>query len=50
MWDHPATQRNVAQLKEDGCKFVGPAAGDLACGYEGIGRMAEVEDVLKAVG
>lgn len=50
MWDHPATQRNVAQLNEDGCKFVGPAAGDLACGYEGIGRMAEVEDVLKAVG
>ena len=50
MWEHPATQRNVAQLKEDGCKFVGPAAGDLACGYEGIGRMAEVEDVLKAAG
>ncbi|MEP4076233.1 flavoprotein [Haloferula sp.] len=49
MWDHPATQRNVAQLQEDGCQFVGPAAGDLACGYEGIGRMAEVEDVLKAV-
>jgi len=50
MWDHPATQRNVAQLKEDGCRFVGPAEGDLACGYEGVGRMSEVEDVLKAVG
>lgn len=50
MWDHPATQRNVSQLKEDGCRFVGPAEGDLACGYEGIGRMAEVEEVLKAVG
>lgn len=50
MWDHPATQRNVEQLKEDGCGFVGPASGDLACGYEGIGRMAEVEEVLKAVG
>ena len=49
MWDHPATQRNVAQLKEDGCEFVGPASGDLACGYEGIGRMSEVADVLKAV-
>lgn len=50
MWDHPATQRNVAQLKKDGCGFVGPASGDLACGYEGIGRMAEVVEILKAVG
>ncbi len=50
MWDHPATQRNVARLKEDGCRFVGPASGDLACGYEGIGRMAEVVEILKAVG
>ena len=49
MWDHPATQRNVARLKEDGCGFVGPASGDLACGYEGIGRMAEVGEILKAV-
>lgn len=49
MWDHPATQRNVARLKEDGCRFVGPASGDLACGYEGIGRMAEVEEILEAL-
>ena len=39
----------VPRLKEDGCDFVGPASGDLACGYEGIGRMAEVGELLKAV-
>jgi len=49
MWLHPATQRNVARLMEDGCKFVGPAEGDLACGYEGVGRLAPVEEILAAV-
>lgn len=49
MWDHPATQRNVAQLRKDGCEFVGPAAGDLACGYEGLGRMSEVVEILSAL-
>ncbi len=46
MWLHPATQRNVALLREDGCRFIGPAEGQLACGYEGIGRMAEVDEIL----
>lgn len=50
MWQHPATRRNVERLKEDGCRFVGPAEGQLACGYEGIGRMAEVADILAAIG
>ncbi|MGE9270593.1 MAG: flavoprotein [Verrucomicrobiales bacterium] len=49
MWDHPATRRNVAQLEADGCEFVGPVAGTLACGYEGLGRMAEIESILTAV-
>lgn len=49
MWEHPATRRNVARLEGDGCHFVGPASGDLACGYEGIGRMAEVEEILAAI-
>lgn len=49
MWLHPATQRNVTRLREDGCRFVGPAEGDLACGYEGVGRLAEVEDILAAI-
>jgi phosphopantothenoylcysteine decarboxylase/phosphopantothenoylcysteine decarboxylase/phosphopantothenate--cysteine ligase len=49
MWLHPATQRNLAQLAADGCTFVGPAEGDLACGYEGIGRLAPVEEILARI-
>src|SRR6478735_18951 len=49
MWLHPATQRNVARLKEDGCQFVDPAEGDLACGYEGVGRLAPAEEILGRV-
>jgi phosphopantothenoylcysteine decarboxylase len=49
MWRHPANQRNVAQLTKDGCHFVGPSEGDLACGYEGIGRLAPLEEILAAV-
>ena len=49
MWLHPATQRNVARLIEDGCQFVGPAEGELACGYEGIGRLAAVEEILARI-
>ena len=54
MWKHPATQRNVAQLKSDGCHFLGPEeSGMLACGYEGAGRLVPVEEILnwiKALG
>lgn len=46
MWLHPATQSNVAILRERGVNFVGPAEGDLACGYEGIGRLCEVEQII----
>ncbi len=49
MWNHPATQRNVEQLKADGVQFIDPASGDLACGYQGTGRLAEVPDILKAL-
>jgi phosphopantothenoylcysteine decarboxylase len=49
MWLHPATQRNVEQLKQDGCQFIDPGEGELACGYEGIGRLAAVEDILARV-
>ena len=49
MWLHPANQRNIAQLTKDGCSFVGPAEGDLACGYEGIGRLAPVEEILARI-
>lgn len=49
MWEHPATRRNLDRLAGDGCRFVGPAEGSLACGYEGIGRLAPVEEILAAV-
>ncbi len=49
MWLHPATQRNVETLRSDGAHFIEPATGDLACGYQGIGRLAAVEDILAAV-
>ncbi|MDP6352849.1 MAG: bifunctional phosphopantothenoylcysteine decarboxylase/phosphopantothenate--cysteine ligase CoaBC, partial [Alphaproteobacteria bacterium] len=49
MWAHPATRRNRARLEEDGIGFVGPGAGDLACGEVGPGRMAEPEDILAAI-
>lgn len=49
MWLHRATQRNVATLTEHGCTFIDPASGPLACGYEGVGRLAEVEVILSHV-
>lgn len=49
MWEHPATQANVALLKDRGAQFIGPAAGDLACGYEGLGRLARVEEIVETV-
>ena len=49
MWAHAATRRNVAQLKADGVRMVGPDAGDLACGEVGAGRMAEPADIVAAI-
>ena len=49
MWDHPATQRNIAMLKADGISFVGPNSGDMACGEYGAGRMAEPAEILAAI-
>jgi phosphopantothenoylcysteine decarboxylase/phosphopantothenate--cysteine ligase len=49
MWEHPATQANVGILRERGVTFVGPATGPLAHGDEGIGRLAEPEDIVAAV-
>lgn len=49
MWNHPATQRNLLQLKDDGVNIIEPAKGELACGYQGIGRLAELEDILEAI-
>ena len=49
MWDHAATQRNIAMLKADGISFVGPNSGDMACGEYGAGRMAEPAEILAAI-
>lgn len=49
MWDHPATQRNLAQLRADGITVVGPNDGDMACGEFGPGRMSEPLEVVDAV-
>jgi phosphopantothenoylcysteine decarboxylase/phosphopantothenate--cysteine ligase len=45
MWSHPATQRNLAQVRADGATVLGPAAGDQACGEVGDGRMLEAADL-----
>jgi phosphopantothenoylcysteine decarboxylase/phosphopantothenate--cysteine ligase len=47
MWEKPATQRNVAQLREDGVCIFGPAAGSQACGETGMGRMLEPNELLE---
>lgn len=47
MWAHPATQANVATLVERGATRVGPAAGHLASGVAGVGRMSEPEEILE---
>ncbi len=49
MWDHPASQRNLKQLKQDGIRFVGPNEGDMACGEYGPGRMSEPLEIVAAV-
>jgi phosphopantothenoylcysteine decarboxylase/phosphopantothenate--cysteine ligase len=49
MWEHPATQRNLATLVEDGYAIVGPETGALAGGDEGPGRMTEPEEIMSAV-
>lgn len=49
MWQHPATARNLATLKADGVRVVGPNDGEMACGEYGPGRMAEPVEILAAI-
>ena len=49
MWQHPATAANAETLAERGVVFVGPVVGALAAGDEGLGRLAEPEDIFRAV-
>ena len=46
MWESPATQRNIAQLKKDGVKFIEPIAGELACKTVGTGKLEDVENIV----
>lgn len=49
MWLHPATQANVNLLISRGVKFIGPEKGLLACGYEGIGRLWQVDGIVDRI-
>jgi len=47
MWGNPVVKENVGKLKELGCTVIEPPSGELACGYEGKGRLAEIEDIVE---
>ncbi|MGH9821217.1 MAG: bifunctional phosphopantothenoylcysteine decarboxylase/phosphopantothenate--cysteine ligase CoaBC [Pyrinomonadaceae bacterium] len=47
MWEQPATQRNIEQLKKDGVHFVEPVAGELACKTVGTGKLEDVENIVR---
>jgi len=49
MWTNPATQANVETLTQRGVQWIGPTSGRLACGTEGVGRMAEPQDIVDAI-
>ena len=49
MWNHPSTQRNIAQLKADGVYFIEPIAGELACKTVGTGKLEDVENIAAQV-
>ncbi len=49
MWSAAVVRRNVAALKDLGFEFVEPAAGDLACGENGPGRLAPVAEILARI-
>src|SRR4029079_972816 len=49
MWEQPAVQRNIAQLRTDGVRFVEPTSGWLSCRQVGAGRMSEPETMLAAI-
>lgn len=47
MWDNPVVKQNIEKLKERSFKIIEPTTGELACGYEGKGRLAEIEDIVE---
>lgn len=49
MWANKATAANIETIKSRGIAVVGPAAGEMACGEEGLGRLAELADIMEAL-
>jgi phosphopantothenoylcysteine decarboxylase/phosphopantothenate--cysteine ligase len=49
MWENPIVQHNVSSLKQLGYHFVDPGWGDLACGVQGTGRMADIKDIIEEI-
>jgi len=47
MWSHAATHQNVGTLKSRGVEFIGPEEGMLSCGYEGLGRLWQVDEIAR---
>jgi phosphopantothenoylcysteine decarboxylase/phosphopantothenate--cysteine ligase len=50
MWQHAATQRNIALLKADGVRVIDPVEGEMACGEFGPGRLPEPETIMESLG
>ena len=50
MWQHPATKRNIEQLRADGVRIIDPAEGEMACGEFGPGRLPEPQELVGALG
>jgi phosphopantothenoylcysteine decarboxylase/phosphopantothenate--cysteine ligase len=49
MWNNPVVQRHIKTLTDMEIKLIGPASGRLACGTEGLGRMAEPDEIIAAI-
>ena len=49
MWQNPAVQENVETLRRRGVRLIGPCSGHVACGPDGVGRMAEVDEIVKKI-
>jgi phosphopantothenoylcysteine decarboxylase/phosphopantothenate--cysteine ligase len=49
MWENPICQENIQSLRSRGYHFIDPEAGELACGYEGIGRLAEIPAIVEEI-
>jgi len=49
MWENRIVQENVSKLKREGYYFVGPEKGKLACGYSGVGRLTNINNILKII-